>query len=1003
LSAATESLEGYLPLATTEGSASELIDALLGHWSRWDVHEEFYLTKLAPSLVADPNRGDDTEKVLLLQLRSHLDDSEWSELPRILAERREGIYREIESDRLRREAQEIARQKEELERRRREQEFRLKQEVIRQQEEIARARREAERIRVEELRRTKLESLRRCLRDDFLGAEIFHANSCVEVISQHEFQAEKIAFVQRWFVDNLPELDGNRQLPDDEQLGAIAAVHGNIQLIARAGSGKTATLVNRIFFLIKHCGVAPSTILLLAFNKKAASEIRHRLADILGIPAYAIDTDGRLPHVMTFHALAYAIVHPEETLLYDDSETEVKQLSRAFQQVIDDHIQDPNFQPLVKELMLLRWRADWEEIESGGYAKDKNEFLRYRRSLVRETIDGKYVKSFGEKVIANFLFENDIDYRYEQNHWWGELNYRPDFTIPTSGSGGVIVEYFGLAGDPDYDEMAQKKRNYWSARPGWQLLEYTPSDLSSGGLEGFKERLRSDLRQCSVRLTFLSEEEIWRRAQQRAIDNFTKASRTFVGRCRQQCLSPEELHKLVGIHLPGSTVEKQFLHLVTILYGAYLARLDATGEEDFSGLLQRAAGEVRNGATTFTRKLRVGDLRALRYVCIDEFQDFSDLFYHLLLALKSVNPGIELFCVGDDWQAINGFAGSDLKFFSHFEQYLGKVTKLYLSTNYRSACGIVTLGNSLMAGRGKAAATFKKEHGRVLIADLSEFGPDPLERERFKGDMITPAVSRLVAHATAQGREVALLARRNDLHWYVNTPGDRNRQDSGVQSWLRYLKSCVPEDQRGLVGATTVHKYKGLESRTVIAVDVVERQFPLIHPDWALSRILGDTLEKIIDADRRLLYVALTRAIETLVIVTAKGERSPFLAEIERGQRLIPLDWRDYPMKHEGIDRVTVRVSNQYQGNGAGTYAIKDLLKAARYQWDSAGSKSWAKTWPAEDFSFALIEEEHWTNAADGIEVRIYEGSSNLRAVYLKNGSDWVCEFDDFSALGNAS
>ena len=55
--------------------------------------------------------------------------------------------------------------------------------------------------------------------------------------------------------------------------------------------------------------------------------------------------------------------------------------------------------------------------------------LRFRRSLPRESLGGEYVKSYGEKVIADFLFEHDIAYKYERNHWWSGINYRPDFTI----------------------------------------------------------------------------------------------------------------------------------------------------------------------------------------------------------------------------------------------------------------------------------------------------------------------------------------------------------------------------------------------------------------------------------------------------------------------------------------------------------------------------------------------------------------------------------------------
>lgn len=211
-----------------------------------------------------------------------------------------------------------------------------------------------------------------------------------------------------------------------------------------------------------------------------------------------------------------------------------------------------------------------------------------------------------------------------------------------------------------------------------------------------------------------------------------------------------------------------FLDLALPLYAGYLNRLSATGEEDFDGLMLRAGQAVAGGVTKFQRKLNSGDISLLRYICIDEFQDFSNLFYRLLVAIRSVNPEVELFCVGDDWQAINGFAGSDLKFFNSFEDYIGKSRRLYISTNYRSANSIVAIGNSLMSGLGKSASSYKKSSGKVLLSNLNLFEPSLIESERHPGDILTPAVLRVTNNALATGLDVVLLSRRNGLPWFIN-------------------------------------------------------------------------------------------------------------------------------------------------------------------------------------------------------------------------------------------
>ena len=79
-----------------EKTASELIEDLMKHWACWDDHEVFYLTVLAPSLVVTPQSGDETERSILSALRPLLSEREWNELPQMIAEKRNGILREIE-------------------------------------------------------------------------------------------------------------------------------------------------------------------------------------------------------------------------------------------------------------------------------------------------------------------------------------------------------------------------------------------------------------------------------------------------------------------------------------------------------------------------------------------------------------------------------------------------------------------------------------------------------------------------------------------------------------------------------------------------------------------------------------------------------------------------------------------------------------------------------------------------------------------------------------------
>lgn len=220
-----------------------------------------------------------------------------------------------------------------------------------------------------------------------------------------------------------------------------------------------------------------SEILLLAFNRKAANEIKERIQRHSGED---------IPHVMTFHALAYRLVHPEENINFDEKDGE-QSLSLSMQAVISEYLDKPVYYAEIRNLMRKHFRIDSESLIA---------YVKYRRSLPKEGIDGRYYKSRGEKIIADFLFEHDIPYTYEKSFWWRGINYRPDFTIerPTLFSdNGLVIEYFGLQDDPEYDEMSEAKREYWQNKRGWDFLELAPQVLTTQGRKTFEDHLKYSL------------------------------------------------------------------------------------------------------------------------------------------------------------------------------------------------------------------------------------------------------------------------------------------------------------------------------------------------------------------------------------------------------------------------------------------------------------------------------------------------------------------------------
>ena len=1009
---------------------AQLLEELVNDWMEDEPEYENYYLELALELVKNPAISRARwERKLFYEIREELGPEGWQNLPELIREYRveapkqkeheskkqillKNLREHLERDFLTAyefyqtqctahiSPEEYEIEKHNVERRERERQEKIrrereaKQRAERERREAAQQR-EKERqksIRHEKEKQTLLKSLREYLKRDFLTAYDFFQDRCTTHISFEEYEAEKTNYVRSWAKDSLDPKDPKS---DDEQAAAIGAVEGNVQVVARAGSGKTFTLVNRALFLQQYCGVAPDEMLLLAFNRKAAEEIQKRLDEAL---------QGSTPHVMTFHALAYRLVRPDGEILFDEEEGEKRQ-SRAIQKVIDSYVRDPNYYYEIRDFVMALFRIDWEFREDwerfilGGHdlTLTPSEMLHYRRSLVRESLDGKYVKSFGEKTIANFLFEHDIEYKYQWNFWWNGVNYRPDFTI--GDKSGVIIEYFGLRGDPDYDAMSEEKRNYWRNNPNWKLLDFSPRDLANNEAEGFYTLLKEKLEACEIPCNRLSEEEIWNRIRDRTLNRVTKVTVGFTNRCRKLSLTPEELSERVNNHVCDEEIERRFLNLVQVFYKSYLEHLQATGEDDFDGLVQKATEHVAAGKTVFRCGLGSGDLKRIRYVFIDEYQDFSELFYRLMAAVREQNPRARFFCVGDDWQAINGFAGSDLRFFQNFEQFFEKARELSVATNYRSASGIVDVGNTLMKGQGIPARAHTDEAGQVAIADLSTFKPTPQEEEENRGDELTPAVLRLVNQAITEDKDVVLLSRTNNLPWYVNYRDQGNPSiESGLDRFLELIHSCLPNELAEKVTISTVHKYKGLEKDVVIVLDTVYRRYPLIHPDWIFTRVFGDSMERIVAEERRLFYVALTRAVENLFILTKEDENdcfAPFLEDIERDMKLPRLQWSDYPPIESTTQYITIRVGNQNGRGSEPTFAIKDSLYDNDFTWDNP-SKTWWIVRLAEAFSVTeFINQSKWSNSADGVEVRFYDSLENEVALYHIDRREWSCIYDN--------
>lgn len=242
------------------------------------------------------------------------------------------------------------------------------------------------------------------------------------------------------------------------------------------------------------------------------------------------------------------------------------------------------------------------------------------------------------------------------------------------------------------------------------------------------------------------------------------------------------------------------------------------------------------------------------------------------------------------------------------------------------------------------------------------------------------------------------MSRKNSLPSYISSPKTKQYSRNGtLDSYLKLLRSHLPEDLRNKLTISTVHKYKGLEKKVVIVLDAVARCYPLLHPDLMFTRVFGDTIEQVVEEERRLFYVAITRAVEHLFIITETNNISPFLEDLQKSKIISTLDWINYPPLAEPTKQIIVSIGNQ-DGQGTNpTYAIKNFLKDEGYRFDK---KAWRRTYPAHGFSVQeLFSSATWLSHADKIEVRFYDDLEKILAVYRVDRRQLTCVTDNIPKL----
>ena len=714
-----------------------------------------------------------------------------------------------------------------------------------------------------------------------------------DILELLEAPSEFRSKVRDAFIRN--ELVRSRELFDridarpltDEQRRAVVIDERRNLVVAAAGSGKTSVIAAKAGWLVRRGFRKPSELLLLAFARDARDEMQERIDRRLGDAAHGAT-------VRTFHSLGMAIVGEVEgrrPALARSAESDLALLDQ-----LKGIVSDLQADGIISESVVEWFQDQFAPYMSPHEFKSWGAYWDYIRKYEIRSLKGDEVKSYEECEIANFLHLNGIAYQYEapyehETATSERRQYKPDFLLPDHG---IYIEHFGIdaKGDtaPFVDREKYREEMAWKrtlhAERGTVLIETFTHERAGGRLI---RNLEQKLAAHGVEPAPIPRDRVFALLQeQERVDPFIRLLATFLQHFKGSRLSLEDVARRARAHRDGDRAEV-FLAVFGPIFERYQGTLDRTREIDFHDMISRATDHVEAGRYR----------SPFGYILVDEFQDISPARARLLKALLESSPGAQLFAVGDDWQAIYRFGGSDIAVMREFGDRFGEFERIDLGTTFRCADRISEVATKFVlrnpAQIRKTVKATRRAEGPAVHVGLP--GKDG-------ASLLKEALDRIDEDAKGHEgiSEVLLMGRYNHLK-------------------PQNLATLGQQHPRLRFSYKTVHRAKGLEADygVVLGLCAGKFGFPAEIADDPLLDLVMTAPETHPNAEeRRLLYVALTRARRQVFLLAEGGPPSAFATELIAIKKNVTvfgrLPERDVPCPHCKEGRL-VRRENAHGGS----------------------------------------------------------------------------------------
>ena len=345
------------------------------------------------------------------------------------------------------------------------------------------------------------------------------------------------------------------------------------------------------------------------------------------------------------------------------------------------------------------------------------------------------------------------------------------------------------------------------------------------------------------------------------IDKFIKVVSTFIKlyKCNGYEINyfQEILDKLNKKVL--KRIDCYYILIIFNIYIKYSKYLIDNNEFDFDDLILEATKVVKKSKY----------IKKFNYIIIDEYQDSSYIRFNLIKEIVTSNNSYYM-AVGDDFQSIYKFSGSDINLFINFLKYFPKGKILKIQTTYRNSQELVNIAGSFIMQNKKQIRKEMRANNHIN---------KPLKIVYYDNEAKDFYKLCLYLKRNNKCNILVLGRNNNDIKKYI---GDKLLLTEDNRIILKRDKAKMT------INYMTIHRSKGLECDDIVIINLKDEAlgFPSkIEQDKILEYIRKDTKKDFLEEERRLFYVALTRAKKNVYLFTPKKKGSIFVKELDKNYK----------------------------------------------------------------------------------------------------------------------